>query len=176
MSKKTLTKEGLIEFYNSDLSYYKTKKELCKKYSCKGRLPGLSEIVSENIIKFCLLKNNVNCNNGKVGDLVVNDEFKYECKCFTSDGPISFGPNEQWHSIILLDGREWFNNHFRIILINLKNSDSIWQNIKVNKTETFRDQCNQKRRPRINYDALDKQLDIKYKKVLFEGKLEDILN
>ena len=52
MNKK-LDKEGLINFYQADLQHYETYKQLCIKYKCKTRLPGLSEVVSENLIKFC---------------------------------------------------------------------------------------------------------------------------
>jgi hypothetical protein len=104
---KTLDEEGLIEFFNTDLKHYEIYKNLCIKYNCKSRMPGLSEIVSENLIKFCLVKNKINCNNNDTGDLIVDNKFKYECKCFTSNGPISFGPTESWKKIVFLDAREW---------------------------------------------------------------------
>ena len=54
-------KDGIIDFYQADLSYYETYKKLSDKHNCKPRKPGLSEIVSENIIKLCLNKNNISC-------------------------------------------------------------------------------------------------------------------
>ena len=176
MNKKNLDKDGVLEFYKTDLLYYETYKNLSKKYNCKPRNPSLSEIVSENIIKFCLNKNNILCTNSiNSGDLIVDNKYKYECKCFTSIGPISFGPKEEWEKLILLDGREWFNNKFKIILVNLKNNDTIWLNIKMNKTETYKNQCDQKRRPRIGWITLEKQIPKEYINIIFEGKIEDIL-
>jgi hypothetical protein len=207
MNKKNLDKEGVLEFYKTDLLYYEKYKTLSNKYKCKPRKPGLSEIVSENIIKFCLNKNNILCtNNITSGDLIVDNKYKYECKCFTSIGPISFGPKEEWEKLILLDGREWFNNKcftsigpisfgpkeeweklilldgrewfnnkFKIILVNLKNNDTIWLNIKMNKTETYKNQCDQKRRPRIGWITLEKQIPKEYINIIFEGNIEDIL-
>jgi hypothetical protein len=171
---KTLNKEALLHFYNTDLKHYEDYKKLCTQYECKSRLPGLSEIVSENLIKFSLIKNNINCTNTINGDLLVNNKFKYECKCFTSNGPISFGPTESWEKIVFLDGREWYNNKFKIYLVNLKNTDNDWYNIKVNNNETINDQCLQKRRPRICWDKLKNQISSKYINIIFEGSINDI--
>ena len=174
-NNKTLDKVGLIDFYNTDLKHYENYKKLCVKHNCKTRLPCLSEIVSENLIKFCLIKNKINCvNSDNGGDLLVDNNLKYECKCFTSEGPISFGPTEKWDKIVFMDGRKWFQNEFKIILINLKNTDNIWYNIKMNKNETFKDQCEQKRRPRICWDALKIQIPNDYVNIIFEGKIEDL--
>jgi len=133
MCSKFLNQNGLLEFFNTDLKHYENYKNLCLKYNCKSRMPGLTEIVSENMIKFCLIKNNIKCTNNSTGDLIVDNKFKYECKCFTSNGPISFGPTENWEKIIFMDAREWYNNKFKIILVNLKNTDEDWYNIKINK-------------------------------------------
>ena len=81
MSKKILDKEGLTEFYNADVEHYNKYKELSIKYKCSPRKPGLSEIVSENIVKFILNKEYINCKNSKTGDLQINN-LKYEVKCF----------------------------------------------------------------------------------------------
>ena len=171
---KTLNKDGLIEFYYTDLKHYENYKDLCIKHKCKSRMPGLSEIVSENLIKFCLVKNKINCINNNTGDLLVDNKFKYECKCFTSDGPISFGPTESWEKIIFLDAREWYDNKFKIIIVNLKNTDDNWYNIKMSKLETYKDQCKQKRRPRICWNSLKDQISKEDINIIFEGKLEEI--
>jgi len=174
MCSKFLNKDGLLEFFNTDLMHYKNYKNLCLKHNCKSRMPGLTEIVSENMIKFCLIKNNIKCTNNSTGDLIVDNKFKYECKCFTSNGPISFGPTENWEKIIFMDAREWYNNNFKIILVNLKNIDEDWYNIKINKNEKYIDQCNQKRRPRICWNSLEEQLSTQHTKIIFDGKIEDI--
>jgi hypothetical protein len=43
----------------------------------------------------------------------------------------------------------------------------------VNKTETFNDQCLQKRRPRLNWNNLHSQLGSECQKI-FEGSFESI--
>ena len=174
ITNKTLDEEGLIEFFHTNLIHYENYKKLCIKHKCKSRLPGLTEIVSENLIKFCLLKNNIECINSNNGDLLVDNKFKYECKCFTSNGPISFGPTENWEKIIFLDGREWYNDKFIIMIVDLKNTDTKWINIKVNKNETFKDQCIQKRRPRICWNTLKDQISNDNINIIFEGRMEDI--
>jgi hypothetical protein len=174
-NKKILDKDGLLEYFNCELEYYNNKIKLSKKYMCNTRLPGLSEVVSENIIKFCLINNNIMCKNANTGDLITNNQEKIECKCFTSSGPISFGPTEKWDKIVFLNAKQWFNNKFTIILIDLKNTVDVWENIKMNKKETFKDQTSKGRRPRITWDALDKQIESKYKSIIFEGSLDDIL-
>jgi hypothetical protein len=35
-----------------------------------------------------------------------------ECKCFTSDGPLSFTPSSNWDVIYFLDARDWLNDNF----------------------------------------------------------------
>lgn len=109
------------------------------------------------------------------GDLIVNNA-KCECKSFTSNAPISFGPTEKWDKIIFLDAREWHKDNFVVIQVNLKSDDDDWVNIYINKKETFEDQYNQKRRPRINWSHLDKQINKKNKEIIFKGTLQYILN
>lgn len=172
---KCLTKISLIEFFDSNLQYYNKILELNNKYKCDARLPGLHEIVSENIVKFVFENKNIKCINGNSGDLIV-DNYKVECKCFTSVGPISFGPTEQWDKIIFIDAHNWMNYYFKIYEVDLSNTSDIWKNIKINKNESFEDQCNQKRRPRICWSLLEKQIPNEHKHVLFDGDIHDLLS
>ena len=173
---KKLDEDGLREYYTEDLRHYHRINDLNNKYNGKARSPGLSEIVSENMCKFILKKNGTECTNGTTGDLIDKDGNKYECKSFTSDGPISFGPTEKWDKLIFMDARQWYNDIYKTILIDLKNTDEKWENIKVNKTETFSDQCKEGRRPRIGWDKIHKQLldlDISIT-IIFEDKFDNI--
>ena len=61
-----------------------------------------------------------------------------------------------------------------VYLVNLKNTDNDWYNIKVNNNETINDQCLQKRRPRICWDKLKNQISSKYINIIFEGSINDI--
>jgi len=75
----------------------------------KIRKPNFPSELSENITKFIIAKKKGflptwNCN----GDLkfVFNGK-KIEVKAFSSDGPISFGPNENWFRLYILDCRNF---------------------------------------------------------------------
>ena len=57
----------------------------------------------------------------------------------------------------------------------LSNKSDIWKNIKVNKNETFQDQCDQKRRPRIKFNNLINQISYKYIKIIFDGNIDDLI-
>ena len=175
-SKKCFdTKDILFEYFEKHLNYHRDIELLDKKYGCSTRLNGLNENISENIIKFILHKNNMNCNNSSIGDLIdYKNNIKYECKCYTSKGPISFGPTEKWDKLCLLDGLDWTNKKFKLYLINLKNDDVDWKKIKITKNNTYEDICKTGKRPHVSIDVLMKQINIKYIKLLFEGNLTDI--
>ena len=132
------------------------------------RLPPIPSDISENIIKYILHKNGEFSSWGcKSGDLYLKG--KQECKCFTSDGPISFSPNSNWNAIYFLDARDWLNDNFK--LFTFKKTSNEWKNIKVNKKETMEDQCKQKRRPRINWFKLEKECEL-----IFSGTFDEIIN
>lgn len=136
--------------------YYNNYKELCmiseklKKLYKKGRKPNFPEYVSEFIAREIL-----NAKKGKTGDLVYKNK-KIEVKCFASNGPTSFGPDESWDYIVLMDAIK--DGIIDMFLYKISNTSLVWQNIKINKFETFMDQCQQKRRPRINFEQLISQL------------------
>jgi hypothetical protein len=173
----TFTKSNLIQFYNLHKSYVEGIKELSKKEGIKVRFPSIPEYISENIIKFIIHKtgdesSSWNCNTG---DLYSQIEGKQECKCFTSDGPISFTPSSEWDVIYFLDARYWLNNNYILYKVNLKKNSDGWKNIPMNKNQTFDDQCKQGRRPRIGWDLLYKHIDNHCEKI-YEGTFEEIIN
>lgn len=168
------TPELLINQYNLHKDYVKGRIASTKKL--KVRLPSIPEDISENIIKQTIrnkLKDTSCTWDCKNGDLHSEQEGKQECKCFTSDGPSSFTPSSEWDVIYFLDATKWLENEFILYRVNLKKSSNEWKNIKVNKNQTFEDQCKEKRRPRINWSALKPQIESFCKKV-YEGTFEDI--
>jgi hypothetical protein len=169
------TKEVLMEQYYLHKNYVKNRIETTKKLGVKVRLPSIPEDISENIIKFILHSklNDISSRWNCSGDLISEKEGKQECKCFTSDGPASFTPSSEWNIIYFLDARDWLNDKFVLFRIPLKRSSDEWKNIKVNKNQTFEDQCKQGRRPRLTWDALEIQLNIFCEKV-YEGKFDEI--
>jgi len=173
---ETYTKELLIEQYNLHKTYVVGRINTTKKIGIKVRLPSIPEDISENIIKQ-IIYNKVNDKTSswdcKKGDLQSQKEGKQECKCFTSDGPLSFTPSSDWDVIYFLDARNWLNDTFILYRISLKRTSVEWKNIKVNKNQTFEDQSKQGRRPRIIWDSLYPQIESYCSKV-YEGNFDDI--
>jgi len=142
----------------------------------KIRFSGIPEYITENIIKFAIHNDGDksvywNCKNG---DLHSKIRGKLECKSFTSDGPISFTPSSGWDEIYFLDARDWLNDKYILYRVELKYISDEWKNIKVNKTQTFDDQCKQGRRPRINWFSLYPQI-CSYCKIIFNGSFYDLI-
>lgn len=171
----TYTKEVLQQCYNIHKEYVVKRKELAKNLCIKFRLPSIPEDISENIIKFIIHKNGDKSSSWLcgTGDLFSQVEGKQECKCFTSDGPISFTPSSMWNVIYFLDARDWLNDKFILYKVNLKKDSEEWKNIPMNKSQTFDDQCQQGRRPRINWNALQTHIEGHYEKI-FDGTFEEI--
>jgi len=137
----------------------------------KLRLPNFPEYISENIIKeYIKIKEKRECKKiQQGGDLVINNK-KIEVKCFTSDGPSSFGPNEEWIEIYFLDAKDFLNGNFIIYKINASNDSEIFSKIKINSEKTYEDVCKEGKRPRINFNEIKKQLKDKVE-LVYQGKL-----
>ena len=138
-------------------------------------MPSIPEDISENIVKEILhnkLGDPTSTWNCK-GDLLSQREGTQECKCFTSDGPLSFTPSSDWDVIYFLDGTKWEDNKFTLWRIPLKRTSDEWKKIEMSKSQTFEDQANQGRRPRISWNRLHAQLPSHCTKV-FEGTFDDI--
>lgn len=181
MNKKIIN--NIEDKYNEDTLkiFYKIHKEYVEKIisastilNIKVRSPIMPEHISENIIKMVLKKylKMDTCSWNCKGDLSYEGN-KIECKTFTSNGPLSFGPNEAWDYIYFYDAREWLKDKHIIYKLSVKNTDPIFQNIKINKTETFNEQAKMDRRPRIIFEEFKTQLGDKLIKI-FEGKFEEI--
>lgn len=172
----TYTKDLLHEQYTIHKSYVNSRINTTNKIGINVRLPSIPEDISENIVKH-IIHNKLNDKSSrwdcKKGDLQSQKEGKQECKCFTSNGPPSFTPSSDWDIIYFLDARNWLSDTFILYRIPLKRTSNEWKNIKVNKTQTFEDQCKQGRRPRITWEALYPQIS-QYCVKVYEGKFEDI--
>lgn len=141
------------------------------------RLPGIPEDISENMIKFYLVhKKGHDVTWECQGDLLSKQEGRIECKCFTSEGPLSFTPSSNWDVIYFLDARQWMDRRFTIYKLGCSMKSDTWQDIIINKNKeprTFRGQADAGRRPRIAWGSLYPQIFNECEKV-FEGCFEDI--
>lgn len=180
ISEKT---KGKVGSFREQISDYI---QLCSKYVLEGsRRPNFPESLSENIAclilthkfnkKFYRVKD-VEKNKSKVksGD-VTDGNIRVEIKCLTSKGPSSFGPTEKWDQIMFIDLKKYENYYLNIYLINLSNTDETWGNIHISKTETFRDQCESGKRPRISFDKIKEQIG-DYIELIYSGSIDELEN
>ena len=170
------TKDNLCNFYSIHKQYVKSLKSIETESNIKIRYPNFPEHISENIIKYAIQKEGDDTViwNCKSGDLLSRVRGKLECKCFTSDGPISFTPSSDWDEIYFLDARNWLQDRFIVYRVILKYSSDEWKSISVSKTQTFRDQCKQGRRPRITWESLYPQISMHVQSI-FNGTLNELV-
>ena len=98
------------------------------------------------------------------GDLLIKNKFMYkklEVKAFSSTGPITFGPSENWGRIYFVDATAYRKEYFKVYETKLSNISDIFSNIKINSKEKYKNHCDQKRRPRIGFAKLKEQLNSK---------------
>jgi len=98
-----------------------------------------------------------------------------EFKCFTSIGPSQFGPTEKWDRLYFLDGRGYHDYKFKLYEVPLSNVSDEWKSLKFNKIQTFEDQAEQGRRPRMNFERIQTQLG-EHCKMIWEGDIRDLCN
>ena len=175
ISKDPYTKEILKEQYTLYKSFDKGRIEIKKKIGIKVRLPMIPEDITENLIKF-IIHNKLGDKTSRwncKGDLYSQKEGKQECKSFTSKAPSSFSPLSDWDVIYFLDSQEWLEDRFVLYRISLKRTSKHWKNLMVNKTQRFKDQVKQGRRPRLTWKSLHPQVRDYCSKV-YEGTFEDV--
>jgi hypothetical protein len=169
------TNDVLKEQFLLHKQYVIERKKTIKKLKLNVRLPSIPEDISENVIKF-IIHNKLNDKTSTwdcKGDLLSEKEGRQECKCFTSDGPLSFTPTSEWDVVYFLDAKNWLDDKFILYKISLKNTSEEWMNIKVSKKQTFQDQCKQGRRPRIGWKLLYPQIS-NYCSKVYDGNFDDI--
>jgi hypothetical protein len=178
------TEEILREEFQTHREYVLKRKQTKEKTGLDIRMPNMPEDISENITKF-IIHHHVGDTSSKwtkgikgkgpkiTGDLISEIEKTQEVKCFTSDGPTSFGPKEKWDVIYFLDAREWLNGRFVLWRVVLKNVSDTWKAVKMNKDQTHEYQSEEGRRPRITWESLYPQINA-YAENVFDGTFEDI--
>ena len=130
--------------------------------------------ISENLVKLALNKFKYHDSaqkvtwNTNVGDLAYGSD-KIEVKGFTSEGPSSFGPAEDWSELYFIDATDIINKQVTIYCVSHSNTDPVWSNLKMNKTQTYNDMCLQGKRPRMSFANICAQVPIDYITTLFEG-------
>lgn len=160
----SLTAEILEKMLDQFILYTDTIANINKKLKNKKlRMPNFPSEISENIAKYAIYKKYKVCPNWdtKNGDLIINNKYinkKIEIKAFSSKGPTSFGPTEKWDFLYIVDATKYKKKFFVVYEIKLPNDCDIFSNLKLNKSETYKNQCDQKRRPRICFNDLHKQL------------------
>ena len=107
------------------------------------------------------------------GDLLYYENKRIEVKGSINlfNGPPTFGPKEEWDKIIFVDGLKTLDKIYKVYEFNIPNTDERWQNLKVSKTQTYGDQCLQKRRPRLTFSEILNQLGKESYKIIFDGEL-----
>lgn len=173
------TEQILRMNFNTYKSFYVAIKESIEKTGLNLRSTNPPEYITENIVKFiirnkkgdktCVWANSVN----KTGDLYSDVEHVQEVKAFTSDAPCTFGPTKKFSVIYFLDMRDWLNDKLILWCVNLNNTSKEWKGLKISKSQTYEDQCNQGRRPRIGFNKMYEQLKDHCTKV-YEGTFTNI--
>ena len=169
MSLKLLTKL-LEEQKRRFLFDCEMNKRLKKK---KIRHANFPSHISENIVKFVLFRKHkiMPTWNTRKGDL----EFlhmKVEVKAFSSKGPTTFGPTEEWDRIYFVDATQFHESKFKVYECKLNNTSVEWQQLLINskRKQTYGDQCKQGRRPRLYFEKIREQLGTNCK-MIFDGFL-----
>lgn len=146
----------------------------------KIRISNFPSHISENIVKFAIKKKYGIFASWDItpGDIIINSDNQYlniEVKgsINLSNGPCSFGHSEKWDIIYFLDGVDIIDKKFKIYEIKLSNDSPLWKLIKINKTQTFYDQCLQKRRPRIRFEEIKTQLG-DLCQLFFDGHISEL--
>jgi hypothetical protein len=184
MFKDIYTEEILKKRFYQHKDYVLSTKKIIDETGLNIRLPNTPEDISENTAKF-IIRSWVNDPTTKwskssklnikiSGDLISLIEGIQEVKCFTSTGPLSFGPKEAWNVVYFLDFVNWLDNKIILWRVNLSNTSDEWKSIKVNKNQTFDNQAEQGRRPRSGWEDIKKQLNEKHYEKVFDGSFEDI--
>lgn len=188
----TYTAEILRENYAIHKEYVKVRKASAERTGLDIRLPNVPEDISENMVKFMIrnklgdescrwtksVKKSKEHEDATKGDLCSRKEGRQECKCFTSGGPSSFGPEEPWDVIYFLDMRGWLEDALTLYRVPLKNTDPRWQGLVMSNQGgtpvTFGDQCKQGRRPHKSWDSIRAQLPPELVETVYTGSFEGI--
>jgi hypothetical protein len=147
----------------------------------KRRHENFPSEISENIVKFAFFKkyNIMPTWDTSSGDLVYNygeQTRKIECKAYSSSGPSSFGPTENWDWIYFVDARKFKDGKYIVYEIRISNESELWSSLNFSKKETYGNMVERKIRPRTSFESTLKiQLET-YCTVLFNGHINKLLD
>lgn len=174
--KDQMTFQLVSEMLEEHKSHYratcKRNKLLQKK---KIRHTNFPPEISENIVKFVFFHKYkiMPTWDTDTGDLQCGG-ISIEVKAFSSTGPTTFGPTEKWDRIYFLDATQFNDSVFKVYECKLKNTSHIWQQLRVNKGETYAEHARQGRRPRLCFSDICQQLGANCK-LIFEGTFNEKL-
>lgn len=172
--KDNFTYKDVYRLLNYYIQYCKKIIHINRKLRKKIRLPNFPSEISENIVKFILYhKRKIMPEWCRTGDLILMGK-KLEIKAYISKGPSSFDPTEKWYRLYFLDCSNFMTKHFICYEILLTNKDTIWKHLKVNKHQTYHEQCIQKRRPRFHLNYILPQLHSRYYRKIFDSTLSSL--
>ncbi len=170
-----LNLNDITEYLNKFIKLNLFGQSLNTKYGLqkKIRMSNFPSEISEIIVKYIIesIYNRPINWMTKSGDLSDNNQ-KLEVKCFSSTGPSSFGPTECWHKLYFLDATDYMNYNFKCYEINLSNVEFGF--VKVSLNQTYFEQCQEKRRPRLCFSQLKAQLNETQLKCIFDGHLDQL--
>lgn len=162
----------LLQQYTAHYHYVCTLNNVLSKK--KIRHTNFPSEISENIVKFVFYRTYgiMPTWDTDSGDLQCG-HMSIEVKAFSSIGPTSFGPTEKWDRIYFLDATRFYHSFFRVYECKLKNTSPLWQQLRMNETETYGDQCRQGRRPRLCFQEISRQLGPDHCRLIFEDTFNE---
>ena len=166
--------ERCIDNYNNTIMMEKQiNTHLSKK---KIRQSNFPSHISENIAKFAICKRYgiMPTWDTEKGDLFINSQLEVKGSIDLHNGPPTFGPTEVWSHIFFVDGVDTQLKKYKVYHFPLSNDSDKWRNLKVNKTETYHDQCIQKRRPRLSFKQIQSQLPNECT-LIFDGHISQLV-
>ena len=173
--------EILNKLLNNYINYTKTIDDLNINLdkNAKIRRPNFPSEISENIVKYAINKKYKIMPVWKLngGDLTIMNK-KIEVKGFSKlEPPSSFGPTEKWDTLYFVDCCNYIKKHFQVYEIKLNNNSKIFRSLQINykKRETFENQCNDGKRPRISFLKIQQQLTNKYCKLIFNDNINKLI-
>ena len=175
---KFIPKDSVKKLYTSfcrDIKTIYEEEEILDSYL--GRIPNFPEKISENLVIFALQNKNMEADwRTKSGDLKYykNDVWKKgEVKC-RQNGPSQFSPSSKWNTLFYINAENHLYGDIEIFMIENISSINL-DNIKVSKSQTFKEQTMQGRRPRFNIQTILKE-HLNADNMIYNGTINDLLH
>jgi len=174
MLKIHIINHNLLDKVNKEIKDMSNKNGIKKCKICRHN--NFPSHISENIAKFAIYKKykimpNWNTVNG---DLTLCNR-RIEIKAFSSKGPTSFGPTENWDYIYFVDCLDFTSYKFKIYELKFSNTSDIWSGIKLNKNDTYKDivDKNQRGKLRSCFSSIYEQIK-NHTNLIFDGHINDL--